>query len=363
MTRTEYERKVIVVLAGYEDDVNKLMASNPGFARRFPGKVAFPPFNLDESQRLLKQRLAAKNVKLSAEAAATLPALLQHVIDAPGWSSAGDIITLDREIRQARTMRLHKAPAGTLREALPADLQHGCRALLETRVPSSAYDARALQDQLQLLHSGAHITATAAPPTAAPATFKMSHSASCAHAAFAVEEKSDASPPDSPPADVESTVASSRLARPPVDPGVTADERAELEAAYAAEEDRLRREEEERARLELEAAEARRRAEEARLEIERLERLQREAEEEAERQRLAEIQRQAEEARRLIEIEQARIAEAQRQAEAERQRALEVQRRIRSMGVCPMNFAWLPVGGGYRCSAGGHYLSAAQLGV
>jgi len=39
----------------------------------------------------------------------------------------------------------------------------------------------------------------------------------------------------------------------------------------------------------------------------------------------------------------------------------EIQAALRAIGTCPSGYAWVPAGDGYRCRAGGHYCSNAQI--
>lgn len=68
----------------------------------------------------------------------------------------------------------------------------------------------------------------------------------------------------------------------------------------------------------------------------------------------------------LRKLEEAR--ERQRKAEKEREererREAEVQKKLRSLGVCVQGFQWLrQADGGYRCRGGSHYVSSTQLGM
>jgi hypothetical protein len=36
---------------------------------------------------------------------------------------------------------------------------------------------------------------------------------------------------------------------------------------------------------------------------------------------------------------------------------------LRELGICPMGYRWYKEGGGYRCSAGGHWVGNGQLGL
>lgn len=41
---------------------------------------------------------------------------------------------------------------------------------------------------------------------------------------------------------------------------------------------------------------------------------------------------------------------------AKTEEEVRVQQKIQQMGVCPMNYQWLKVSGGWQCAGGGHFL-------
>jgi hypothetical protein len=85
---------------------------------------------------------------------------------------------------------------------------------------------------------------------------------------------------------------------------------------------------------------------------------------------LQEAKRLREEARLGHEIE--RRAQAERLAgleglrkavEEERRKEAKAQQQLRTLGICPMGFRWIKQNGGYRCSAGGHFVTDSELGL
>jgi len=43
ITKPKFHNKIVIILAGYDNEMNKLMAVNPGLSSRFPEEVSFLP--------------------------------------------------------------------------------------------------------------------------------------------------------------------------------------------------------------------------------------------------------------------------------------------------------------------------------
>jgi hypothetical protein len=71
---------MVVVLAGYEAQIEELLTVNPGLKSRFSEKLLFPNFSAADAAELLRQQLAKRySLELSQEAAQQLPGLVQKV--------------------------------------------------------------------------------------------------------------------------------------------------------------------------------------------------------------------------------------------------------------------------------------------
>ncbi|CAG8956431.1 hypothetical protein HYFRA_00003815 [Hymenoscyphus fraxineus] len=55
MTKIRYAGKLVIVLAGYEEEMNALLRSNQGLASRFATEIIFRPLTAEESLKLLQQ--------------------------------------------------------------------------------------------------------------------------------------------------------------------------------------------------------------------------------------------------------------------------------------------------------------------
>ena len=75
-----------------------------------------------------------------------------------------------------------------------------------------------------------------------------------------------------------------------------------------------------------------------------------------------EAQRQEEEKQKQEEERRKQEEEKRKQEEMQKQEAV-VQEKLRCMGICPAGYQWIKQPGGYRCAAGSHFVTDAQLGL
>lgn len=57
----DYQNRFVVILAGYPDETNQLLSSNPGLLSRFPVQLDFPDFDLDQLELILVKRMQQEN--------------------------------------------------------------------------------------------------------------------------------------------------------------------------------------------------------------------------------------------------------------------------------------------------------------
>ena len=112
-TKTRYHKKLVIILAGYEKDINNLMTTNPGLTSRFPEVVDFRGLQPEECFTLLtslmamqKTKLIGKNVNmdissLGAPTEQFKGDILSHfhrLAQLDNWASARDVQTLSKSI-------------------------------------------------------------------------------------------------------------------------------------------------------------------------------------------------------------------------------------------------------------------------
>lgn len=67
VTKEKYTNKLVIILAGYEADINRLMVTNTGLTSRFPEVINFRGLTPDECTDFLVQELQRNQAKLKAK--------------------------------------------------------------------------------------------------------------------------------------------------------------------------------------------------------------------------------------------------------------------------------------------------------
>ncbi|RSL58636.1 hypothetical protein CEP54_007673 [Fusarium duplospermum] len=100
MTKPRYLRKMVIVLAGYERDMNQLLRANAGLRGRFPTEVYFNAMEPGVSLKHLKERLHAQGIGIQAYEKPdkaeidTVFRLFGKLAKTDGWSNGRDVQSL-----------------------------------------------------------------------------------------------------------------------------------------------------------------------------------------------------------------------------------------------------------------------------
>jgi hypothetical protein len=100
LTKPEFYQKLVVILAGYENDIARLMQANAGLSSHFHKAVTFRHFSVDECSSLLKQSLMNEGFEIPDfdHVKIKFSKLLQALQMAPGWGNGRDISSLSKDI-------------------------------------------------------------------------------------------------------------------------------------------------------------------------------------------------------------------------------------------------------------------------
>ncbi|KAI6102496.1 P-loop containing nucleoside triphosphate hydrolase protein [Pisolithus croceorrhizus] len=106
MTQERYMNKLIIILAGYEDEMNALLQVNPGLSSRFAEEIVFQNMTSDQCLTLLDKDLRKSGIliaELRNPASAEYPALrrtIESMSSLPSWGNARDMKTIGKRMVQ-----------------------------------------------------------------------------------------------------------------------------------------------------------------------------------------------------------------------------------------------------------------------
>lgn len=122
----DYKEEVVLILAGYCQEMDWFLKSNPGLRSRFPIHIDFPDYSLDELLSIGKQMLKTRQYELTAESSASLRLHLQSVFMTHPYAGNARLVRnlVEKAVRK-QAVRLFQKPSSTRDELmliLPIDL-------------------------------------------------------------------------------------------------------------------------------------------------------------------------------------------------------------------------------------------------
>ncbi|KAJ9255512.1 hypothetical protein DTO212C5_9142 [Paecilomyces variotii] len=353
ITKPQFAQRLIIILAGYDADINRLMSMNSGLTSRFPESFQFNALPSSDCITLLtslfqkRKRDILKNSNVdfdlgilecpSNDFHEDLCERFDLLSTIASWANARDVDTLANDI---------------FRKILQ-DVKGRSLVLTETTVLQSldqmANERLKREGCLPTHHLPWQDLKMASMDSPADVNIQSS-----SNAKTETSDKSDvnAHPPH----------ARSPTDNEPRDNGVTDEIWNQLQqdkaAAQVREKEYLDLQEDERIQ---EKAHQKAKEDEDNA-IRELEDARQRADDEARaRHEQARLQRELERRKREEELD--KIRKMKEQMEQERRREQKAQEKLRKMGVCVAGFRWIKQSGGYRCAGGSHWVSDAQLGL
>jgi len=147
LKRAEDDRdRLVIVLAGYPDDMDRFLRSNPGLASRFSTRVTFPSYQPDDLVRIAGLLAEQAGDRFDAEATEILAAIFAHECRAGRIDELGNgryarsLFERACACRDLRVVRLgEQATAEDLTTVTAADVRTAYREL-EPNVPKAPQD-------------------------------------------------------------------------------------------------------------------------------------------------------------------------------------------------------------------------------
>ncbi|KAK0188469.1 P-loop containing nucleoside triphosphate hydrolase protein [Armillaria mellea] len=350
LTQDRIKGKIVVILAGYDEDINELLSVNRGLSSRFPEEIVFQNLRPEECLAILSKQLKKKGVVLPGldDKTSGIFVQLSEIFEAwsklPSWGNARDVITVSQKMISLALE--HSSDDDT---DLDLDPAYAVTCLQEM------FSGR--QDRSSNLPSVPFNPFGTTPPV------QVRDPRTAAAPSMRTKTVTKAKPAEPKPA-VKKSGPEGVDGR---DPGVSdavwnqlqMDKAAEIEATKRLKED-IRKAEEAKAEAARKEAEEKERVRQLELAAARERDLlkQQELQRQRDAQRLKELRAREERERREAELQARREAEEKARKEAQR-----VQTKLRQMGVCVAGFEWIKQSDGYCCAGGAHSVSNAELGL
>lgn len=105
MTTPEHLNKTVVILAGYQVEMERMLGSNEGLRSRVTGRIEFPDWDADDCVEAVRQKCEREAIRLTDAAAKVLVDELAEIRQRPGWANARDSVITFRLLYKARAQR------------------------------------------------------------------------------------------------------------------------------------------------------------------------------------------------------------------------------------------------------------------
>ncbi len=366
LTKPQFFGKLVVILAGYSDNMNRLLQVNPGLSSRFPEEIVFQNMAPEECLTLLERQIKAAGIDL--------------VLDDCQSKSHRDIIDHFKKLSRLSSWG-NGRDVKTLSKAIVGAIFAGADPALISLTVSNREIITALErmyaEQIARCEIDNSPTRYSFSSSNIPPVFDLpTKSFSPISTAISTgSAKSDAEPAptavdDSPKQELRLEKLAHENRADQRDAGVSDETWAQLQADIVANELAKRKAQNAVAELEQQAKAA---AEEqkgcAREEIaaEEVANMRRASDGESDdedneqKRRHEDARIRALKARLAVREAEEKLRIARLEEEKKRKEEVQAQKKLRKMGVCPVGFRWIKQSTGYRCAGGAHYVSNAEL--
>ncbi len=114
--------RIIVIVAGYPNEMQRFIGSNPGLSSRFTKTIEFPPYAANELADILRVMAKRQNFVLPDDLESSLGPWIKLGIRNKSWGQAREMRTLLERTREAQATRIAHEPSGDVRQLTMADI-------------------------------------------------------------------------------------------------------------------------------------------------------------------------------------------------------------------------------------------------
>jgi SpoVK/Ycf46/Vps4 family AAA+-type ATPase len=115
--------RIMVIVAGYPNEMRRFIDTNPGLAGRFTKTIDFPRYSPDDLCEILQRMVEKQGFKLPDGFAAKVKPWIAERARADDWANAREMRTLLEKAREAQATRIATNPSADLSHIEIADLQ------------------------------------------------------------------------------------------------------------------------------------------------------------------------------------------------------------------------------------------------
>jgi SpoVK/Ycf46/Vps4 family AAA+-type ATPase len=106
--------RIIVIVAGYRNEMRRFIDSNPGLASRFSKTIDFPPYNAADLTEIFKRMAIRQQFDLPEGFEAKLKPWIDGRSKAEDWANAREMRSLLERAREAQALRLANDPSADI---------------------------------------------------------------------------------------------------------------------------------------------------------------------------------------------------------------------------------------------------------
>jgi SpoVK/Ycf46/Vps4 family AAA+-type ATPase len=115
--------RIVVIVAGYPNEMRAFIGSNPGLASRFTKTIAFPPYSADELSAIVRLMAKRQNYVLPDEFETKLKPWINIGMRNKTWGNAREMRTLLERAREAQALRIAADPSTDIRKLEMPDME------------------------------------------------------------------------------------------------------------------------------------------------------------------------------------------------------------------------------------------------
>ena len=123
----DHKGELVVIVAGYDDLMDRFLDSNPGLRSRFSKTLKFEPWTPDQLTGTIRQRLSQAHLELDEAAAARMANLSRLLTQDPSYASGRTARSFCERVMEAQARRLATEPSAPLTELTSTDLDEAYR--------------------------------------------------------------------------------------------------------------------------------------------------------------------------------------------------------------------------------------------